>query len=183
MSMILYYSNLCNNCNSILPKLSQSHLKNDIHFLCIDNRIKKPDGSIYIITSNQKEIIMPSNVNKVPALLLLNRGNQTIFGSDIMQYLEPRQTSCLEKVKNIEPDAFDFNTIHSSGVMSDNYSFLDQTNESMSAKGDGGLRQLRNNATLEYVDQIETPPDDYTPNKIGDISMEKIQQERNMGIQ
>jgi len=48
----------------------------------------------------------------------------------------------------------------------------------LSAKGNGGLRQLRNNATLEYIDNIETPSDDYTPNKISSESMEKIQTER-----
>ena len=48
----------------------------------------------------------------------------------------------------------------------------------MSAKGNGGLRQLRNNATLEYIDNIETPVDDYTPNKVGQVSLDKIQQER-----
>ena len=67
--MILYYSKFCSNCSEILPILSQSQVKNDIHFICIDNRIKKPDGSTYIILPNQKEIIMPHTVNKVPALI------------------------------------------------------------------------------------------------------------------
>jgi hypothetical protein len=183
MSMILYYSNFCQNCASILPKLSQSQIKSDIHFICIDNRIKKPDGSTYIILSNQKEIIMPPTLSKVPALLLLNRGNQIIYGSDINNHLQPVQTNTpAEKLENVEPDAFSFGDIHGSGVMSDNFSFLDQTIESMSAKGNGGLRQIRNNATLEYVDQIETPPDDYVPNKIGDMSMEKLQQDREKSL-
>ena len=62
--------------------------------------------------------------------------------------------------------------------MSDNYSYLDQSVEALSAKGNGGLRQLRNNVSLEYIDNIETPPDDYTPNKIGEVSMEQIQNDR-----
>ena len=180
--MILYYSNLCNNCADILPKLSQSQVKNDIHFLCIDNRKTLSDGNTYIILSNQKEIIMPPTINKVPALLLLNRGNQIIYGENIMQHLQPRQTTAIDKITNVEPDSFNFGDIHCSGVISDNYSFLDQSIESMSAKGNGGLRQIRNNATLEHVDIIETPPDDYTPNKIGNVSMEKIQQERESGL-
>jgi len=176
--MILYYSNFCDNSTSILSKLSQSQIKNDIHFLCIDNRITKPDGNVYIILSNQKEIIMPNTVNRVPALLLLNRGNQIIFGTNIIEYLQPIKTNVAEKMKNVEPETFSFKDIHCSGVISDNYSFLDQDNESLSAKGNGGLRQLRNNATLEYIDNIETPSDDYTPNKISSESMEKIQTER-----
>ena len=177
--MILYYSNFCSNCSALLPSISQSHIKNDIHFICIDNRIKKPDGSIYIILQNQKEIILPQIVNQVPALMLLNRGNKTIFGKNIMQHLQPIEADYNKKTQQtVEPEAFWFGDINNSGVSSDSYSYLDQNNESMSAKGNGGLRQLRNNVTLEYSDHIETPPDNYTPNKIGDISMEKIQNER-----
>jgi len=108
MSMILYYSNFCDNSTSILSKLSQSQIKNDIHFLCIDNRITKPDGNVYIILSNQKEIIMPNTVNRVPALLLLNRGNQIIFGTNIIEYLQPIKTNVAEKMKNVEPETFSF---------------------------------------------------------------------------
>ena len=37
-----------------------------------------------------------------------------------------------------------------SNIMSDNYSFLDQTSDDLSAKGDGGMRQLYNYATINY---------------------------------
>ena len=32
--------------------------------------------------------------------------------------------------------------------------------------------------SIGIIDNIETPPDDYTPNKIGEVSMEQIQNER-----
>lgn len=176
--MILYYSNYCNNCKQLLPKLAQSQLKKDIHFICIDNRTIKPDGSTYIILSNQQEIILPNTVDKVPALLLLNRGNQVIYGENIERQLNPVKTGREEILVNKEPEAFNFGDINNSGVMSDNYSFLDQSIEALSAKGNGGLRQLRNNVQLDYTDQIETPPDNYVPNKIGEVSMEKLQQSR-----
>lgn len=178
MSMILYYSNYCGNCRQLLPILSQSQVKNDIHFICIDNRIKKPDGSTYIIMTNQKEIVLPNTVDKVPALLLLNRGNQVIYGEGIKQHLYPVKTKTQERLTNVEPLAFSFGDTSNSGVMSDNFSFLDQSVDALSAKGDGGLRQLRNNVQLDYTDQIETPPDDYTPNKIGQVSMEQLQNTR-----
>ena len=177
--MILYYSNFCKYCASILPVLSQSQLKSDIHFICIDNRIRKSDGSTYIILPNQKEIIMPPTISKVPVLMLLNRGNQVIYGENIIQHLQPVKATTSQKLQNNEPTAFGFGEINNSGVISDNFSFLDQSIESLSAKGNGGLRQLRNNVTLEYIDQIETPPDDYTPNKIGNnVTMEQLQSER-----
>ena len=177
--MILYYSNYCKNCGVILPQLSQSQVKSDIHFICIDNRIKKSNGSTYIILQNQKEIILPQTVSKVPALMLLNRGNQVIYGNNIMEHLVPVKSKTIHNSQFSEPEAFYLGDINNSGVISDNFSFLDQTVESLSAKGNGGLRQLRNNVTLEYQDKIETPPDDYTPNTIGNnVSMEQIQNER-----
>ena len=182
MSMILYYSNYCNNCRQLLPILSQCQMKNDIHFICIDNRIKKDDGSTYIILSNQKEIILPNTVNRVPALLLLNRGNQVIYGENIQQQIQPVKTKTEEKLLTSEPSAFSFGDVANSGVMSDNFSFLDQSPEDLSAKGSGGLRQLRNNVRLDYQDQIETPPDDYVPNKIGEVSMEQLQSTRSAAL-
>ena len=178
MSYILYYSNYCNNSSQIIQKLAGSQVKNDIHFMSIDDRVKKPDGSIYIRLKNQQEIVLPHTVDKVPALLLLNRGNQVVFGNQILEHLQPVRTGVQERMINREPTAFSFNDMNSCGVTSDNFSFLDQTVDDLSAKGEGGMRQLRNNVTWESVDSIETPPDDYVPNKVGEVSMEQLQQQR-----
>ncbi len=182
MSYIFYYSNYCKNCSPILKTLSSSNVKNDIHFISIDNRVKKSDGKIYLIMANKKEIILPHTVDKVPALLLLNRGNQVIFGNEIINHLQPQKNNLQQKMENEEPSAFSFNGLGACGVSSDNYSFLDQSIDDLSAKGNGGLRQLRNNVTWETLDTIETPPDNYEPNKIGEVSMEKLQRERESSL-
>ena len=44
--------------------------------------------------------------------------------------------------------------------VSDQYSFLDQSVEDLGTKGNGGLRQIHNFATINTFDNIETPPDD-----------------------
>lgn len=178
MSYIVYYSNYCNYCSQIIQTLASSQVKNDIHFISIDDRVKRPDGSIYVKLKNQQEIILPNTVDKVPALLLLNRGNQVVFGNQILEHLQPVRTGVQERMINREPMAFSFNDMNSCGVTSDNYSFLDQTVDDLAAKGQGGMRQLRNNVTWESVDSIETPPDDYVPNKVGEVSMEQLQQQR-----
>ena len=178
MSYILYYSNYCNNSSQIIQKLASSQVKNDIHFISIDDRVKRPDGSIYVKLKNQQEIVLPHTVDKVPALLLLNRGNQVVFGNQILEHLQPVRTGVQERMVNREPMAFSFNDMNSCGVTSDNFSFLDQTVDDLAAKGQGGMRQLRNNVTWESVDSIETPPDDYVPNKVGEVSMEQLQQQR-----
>ena len=40
MSEILYYSNYCNHCKELLLKLSKTEKRNEMHFICIDKRVK-----------------------------------------------------------------------------------------------------------------------------------------------
>jgi hypothetical protein len=183
MSSILYYSNFCDNCKVLLQILSRSNIKNDMHFINIDKRIKKGNGVTYIVLENGQEILLPPTVTKVPAVLLLNKGHQVLFGSDINKFLEPKHTAQTNNIvkTNGEPLAFSISG-GSFGVVSDNYSFLDQDNESLSAKGNGGMRQQHHYASLDGQGMIETPPDTYTPDKVGAVSMEQLEQKRNNDI-
>jgi len=184
MSAILYYSNYCKNSTSLIQSISKSRLKEELHYCCIDNRIRKTDGITYILLENKQELVLPHTITKVPALLLLNKSHQVIFGqNDILSYLKPQEDYMNQKATNNngEPNAFSFCSGGGSylGVVSDNYSFLDQSAESLTAKGDGGLRQLYHYATLELIDNIKTLPDTYTPDKIiPSISIEKLQKSR-----
>ena len=63
MSCILYYSNYCQNSKSILQKISTSRIKDEMHFICIDKRIKKPNNAIYVQLENGQEILLPPTVN------------------------------------------------------------------------------------------------------------------------
>ena len=49
-------------------------------------------------------------------------------------------------------------------------------------KGPGGLRILHNYVTLDNSCSIETPPENYIPDKIGEIDIGKIREERNKDI-
>ena len=40
MSTILYYSNYCEHSRKLLQSLSKTDIKKDIHFICIDKRVK-----------------------------------------------------------------------------------------------------------------------------------------------
>jgi hypothetical protein len=181
MSSILYYSNYCENCKRLLQALSQSSVKDGIHFICIDKRHKGNNGATYVVLENGQDLLLPPTITKVPALLLLNKGHHVLFGDDIDNHLTPQQetVNMVATKNNGEPLAF---SLASSGfgVASDNFSFLDQDSTSLSAKGDGGMRQQHHYATLEERDDINTPPEDYTPDTIGNSgnSMDKMQQER-----
>lgn len=182
MSTILYYSSYCDNCNKLLQIISTSNSKDDMHFINIDKRCKK-NGATYVILENNQELLLPPTVTKVPALLLLNKGHHVLFGGDINKHLEAsnvNHTNAIVKM-NGEPLAFSMNNC-GFGVTSDNYSFLDQDSHALSAKGDGGMRQQHHYASLDYNTNIETPPDNYEPDKIGPVSMEQLQQKRNKDV-
>ena len=147
MSCILYYSKYCEVCKKYLQLLSKSNVQNDIHFICIDKRTKDTNNKTYIILENGQKIILPENVTKVPALLLLNQGYQVLFGEQILNHLKPREQ---EEVRiatknNMEPMAFSLGSGGNFGsIVSDQYSFLDQAPEELEAKGNGGMRQMHN---------------------------------------
>jgi hypothetical protein len=181
MSSVLYYSKYCENCKKLLYELGKTKIQNNIHFLSIDKRIRKED-KLYIILENGKEIFMPPNIRSVPTLLLLNKGNKILVGDDVSNYFRPQIMG--EKTKaipnNLEPLAFSGYEMGTS--MSDTYSYLDQSADEMNAKGEGGLRQMHSFVRLNHNDKINTPPEDYEPDKVGQVDMGKLQAEREAEI-
>ena len=188
MSSILYYSNYCDNSNKILELLSKSKIKDKMHFICIDKRIKK-NNSTHIILNNGQDILLPPNVTGVPALLLLNKNHKVLFGNEILNYLQPdldleKSTNNINNNHIDEPVSFSLNNSVSCGfgVISDEYSYLDQNSEDLSAKGNGGMRQQHHYASINQNFNIETPPDTYTSDTIGNVSMDKLLEKRNSEI-
>jgi len=183
MSYVLYYSKYCENCKKLLYELGKTNIKTKTHFLNIDKRSVEGD-KIYIILSNGKKILMPKNINRVPALLLLNKGNQILFGDDVLNFYKPmvKQEKVAVNRFEGEPSAYSFTGELGTG-MSDSYSFLDQGAEELKAKGNGGMRQMHNFVSLNHKDNIETPPDTYEPDKVGTVDLNKIQEQRNRDIQ
>lgn len=183
MSSILYYSNFCENCKKVLASVSQSKVKDEMHFICIDNRYKKSTGAVYIKLQNGEEVILPPTVTKVPALLLLNRGYHVLFGDEITKHIQPIVVAMKQQaVANTgEPMSFSLGG-GMCGVSSDHYSFLDQTSDDLSAKGSGGMRQSHHYASITQQDQIETPPDTYSADTIGEVSINKLQNQRDSDI-
>jgi len=189
MSSILYYSNYCDHSKKLLQTISKADISKDIHFICIDKRTKDANNKIYIILENGQKIIMPENVSRVPALLLLNQGYNVLYGESILQHLKPRQQEMVKKAtqNNLEPMAFGFSGGGFGSVTSDQYSFLDMDSDSLSAKGNGGVRQMHNYVDLNYSDNISTPEDEHdykSANKIsGDLTVEQLLQQREQDLQ
>jgi hypothetical protein len=185
MSSIIYYSNFCEHSKKLLQALSRSQVSKDIHFICIDNRVRE-NGKIFIQLPNGQKIIMPENVTKVPALLLLNQNYKVLYGEEINNYFKPRQEVITKQAtnNNLEPSAYSLGS-GGFGIVSDQYSFLDMDAESMNAKGDGGIRQMHNYVNLDYSDQIRAAEDDGQSKNSGRLTagdIEKYQRERDQDI-
>ncbi len=188
MSCILYYSNFCDHSKRLLQNLSKSPVSKQIHFICIDKRVKDQSGKTFIVLENGQKIIMPENISRVPALLLLNNNYQVLYGEAINQYFKPQQEVVVAKAthNNLEPFAFSFGGGFG-GITSDSYSFLDMDSEDLSAKGNGGIRQMHNYVDLNYADKINTPDDEAEykkgANKLSDsVTIEQLQQQRESEI-
>jgi hypothetical protein len=69
-------------------------------------------------------------------------------------------------------------------VTSDNYSFYDMSPDELKTTGSGGTRQMHNYVSIkqELDSSIYTPTDDYRPDKVGEVSLEQLQQQRNAEI-
>jgi hypothetical protein len=184
MSSILYYSNFCEHSKKLLQTISKANITNDLHFICIDKRVRDNNGKMFIVLENGQQIIMPENVNRVPALLLLSHGFQVLYGESILQHLRPKQEAAVRVAthNNLEPMSYSFGNGGFGDIVSDNYSFLDQDPDSLMAKGNGGARQMHNYVDLNYSDTINTPTDEHDykgANKLSkDLTIEQLQQQR-----
>lgn len=191
MSCILYYSNFCEPSKKLLQTVSKTQNVGNIHFVCIDKRIKDNNGKIFIILQNEQKLLMPENVTRVPALLLLNENYRVIYGDEIYRHLKPQVTQQIQQAtkNNMEPVNFQdgfgsFGGFGSGGIVSDNFSFLDQSDTDLSVKGNGGLRQMHNYVTLNDSMNLtmKLPQDDheYKNDKLkeGEMSVESLQRRR-----
>jgi len=185
MSCILYYSKYCEVCKKYLQILSKTP-QNDIHFICIDKRVKEANKT-FIVLENGQKIVLPENITRVPALLLLNQGYSVLYGEQILQHLKPKQEVAVRQAtkNNMEPMAFSFGGGFSD-VVSDTYSFLDQGADELEAKGNGGMRQMHNYVDLNtaFSGQISQVPTDDTNTtirgvqKMGEDSANQLMEQR-----
>lgn len=177
MKDLLYFSNYCKNSKKLLSILSKTTISKDIDFICVDRRMKKKNGGFTILLPNGFKLDMPSTITKVPALLLPNHGYQVLFGEQIYQHLQPKEKSMMMKAtqQQGEPQSFALGA-GNYGINSDSFCYLDIPSEDLLAKGSGGMRQMHNYVTVEQGScglSIETPPDDYQPDKVSQADYDR----------
>lgn len=182
----LYYSNYCKHSQRILQFLVKGNLVDKINFLCIDKRERDVNNNqMYIILDDGKRVIMPPNIQSVPSLLLVQQGYRVILGDDIIQYYQvAANTETKRKQQQMQPvEPIGSSLMNSTGgmnIVSEQYTMYDLSPDELSAKGNGGRRQLYNYVSAnDEVIAIQTPPDTYHPDKINkEVTVNSLQQRR-----
>jgi hypothetical protein len=181
---ILYYSNYCKHSQSIIQTLVKSNLTDKISFICIDKRSRDPsNGQTYITLENGGKVIMPPNVHSVPSLLIIKEQYRVLMGDDIIKHLHPqiKNTMSANMQPNIEPSGYFLATSNGgTNIMSEKFTSYDMTPDELSAKGNGQARPLYNYISVQNdMNLINTPPDDYKPDKVSnDVTLDTLQQKR-----
>lgn len=181
---ILYYSNYCKHSQKIIQFLTKSDLIKDIHAFSIDKRFRDPKTNQTMIQlENGKAVLLPPNVQSVPSLLCTSQNYKLILGDDIIKYFEPAMKEKLSSANFGEPASFSLGQMGGSNVISEQYTDFSLSADELSAKGTGGRRQMHNYVLAGDDNSfIQTPPDNYKADKIGDVSMDTLQQERNIDV-
>lgn len=182
---ILYYSNYCKHSQKVLQVLSKTNVTDKISFICIDKRSRDPKtNQLYINLENGSKVIMPPNIHSVPALLLVKKNYQVIYGGDdIVQHFQPYITSLNNQATNNngEPIGFRLGDNYGSNIVSEQFTYYNMSPEELSSKGKGGMRQMYNYVSANTdVLAINTPPDTYRPDKLSNnVTIDNLQKMRN----
>ena len=181
---ILYYSNYCKHSQKIVQTLVKNNFKDKISFICIDKRKKDPNNNqLYIVLENGSKVVMPPQIHSVPSLLLVKKNYQVIYGDDIIAHYHSKMKEYNNQATNYNGEPLGYDLHYSSGgpnIISEKFTSYDMTPDELSAKGKGSSRKLYNYvSTQQDTLFIETPPDDYRPDKLsGDVTIDTLQQQR-----
>lgn len=181
---ILYYSNYCAHSQKVVDLLVKNNMQDKISFICIDKRKKNMnDNQIYIELDNGSKVILPPNVHSVPALLLIRNNYNVLYGDEILTHFHgdmKKNSSEIVKV-NGEPAGFSmFSFSGGANIMSEKFTNYNMTPDDLSSKSNSKMRDLYNYVSAnENSSFIETPDEDYKPDKISnEVTIDSLQQKR-----
>ena len=186
----LYYSNFCKHSQKIIQFLVNGNLTDQVNFICVDKRKRDPNNNqLFIILENGSSVIMPPNIQSVPALLLVRKNYNVVLGENIIQHFSPqiREKAKIATQYHGEPVGVPLmQSNQGMSIVSEQYTMYNMSPEELSSKGRGGNRQMHNymSAADEAVSFIPTPPDNYRPDKLSEnVTLDSLQQQRNADIQ
>jgi hypothetical protein len=133
---IFYYSNYCQHSQKVFQFLVRANLTTEINCVCIDKRGRDPNtNQLFVIMQNGDKVLMPPNINSVPALLMLKMNYNVVYGYDIIKHYEPNIMNDKMAATNFngEPSGFHLggNTIFDMGKSAGNSLAMSYTGKEM----------------------------------------------------
>jgi hypothetical protein len=181
---ILYYSNYCPHSQKVLQILVKGNLSDKISFICIDKRqTDNKNGQTYVHLENGGKVVLPPNVQSVPSLLLVKENYRIVCGDEILRFYHKDLKSQSDVATNHNGEPSSYQLMKSNGgtnVTSEQYTLYDMNPDELSAKGNGGNRQMHNYVPVSNdMNLIPTPDDTYKPDKVSnDVTVDSLQQRR-----
>jgi hypothetical protein len=180
---ILYYSNYCKHSQRILQTLVKNNLGEKISFICIDKRSQDPkNGQTYIHLESGGKVIFPPNVHSVPTLLLIKDKYRAVLGDEILQHFHKDMKQMYSQAQPMgEPSGFHISSFSGgNGITSEKFTNYNLSPDDLSAKSNSINRPLYNYVSVkDDTVFINTPPDNYTPDKVSsNVTVDKLQQQR-----
>jgi hypothetical protein len=149
---IIYYSNYCPHCIRIIDFLTRSDLIRKVQMIPVDKRWRDPvTGQDYVVLQNGAKKILPPNIHSVPAMLLMKRHYEVLYGNEITQYFEkevggilsnPNSANVFQQIERNEPSGFSLG-----GPSIDNFISASHNN----------YKPIQTNIDENYVKQRENP--------------------------
>ena len=179
----IYFSKFCKHSAKVLEDINKSGLNDKFIYISIDKRFVK-NNITYILNSDGTSFPLPPMISRVPTLLL-KPNHEILSGNQILEYIKPQIKNISDEKQLLQNEPNPFCLIvdngNSFGVNSDNFSFLDTSTDDLSAKGEGGLRQMYNYSTLNQDDNIYTPSQTDKQSKLN-TSLEELEEQRKNDI-
>jgi len=143
---------------------------------------------MYIQLENGQRVVLPPNIQSVPSLLLVKQNYRVVTGEDIIRHYQPKAQQNIQQATLFsgEPSGVSLQSSNSGmNIMSEQYTLYNLTPDELSAKGNGGRRQMYNYVPAnQEILTIPTPDDNYQPDKVSNsLTIDVLQQNRNQDIQ
>lgn len=191
---VLYYSTHCKYSQKVIQYITTTGLIEKISCICIDKRHRDHNNNNVLISlENGKKILLPPNIQNVPALLRVSKNHTVLFGdAQIVEYLgveygkQQLKSDILQT--NGEPGGYAFNHAESGTfnniISSEKFTNYNLTPEELNAKGTSASRELYNYVPATHeIKSIQAPPDTYKPDKVPNgMTLDSIQQKRDADI-
>lgn len=172
MNKILYYSNKCKHCATILDILSKTPIKNKFFYVCVDNRVVDANGNVYTVTPRGVRVPLPKTIEKVPALMLPENGCTVLTDMKMNHCIQ----TMLREVEYDEDDEVEGLDLQFNHEMTSRYGNINHPSDVIFDE------RTSNSSTYSCVDMdhepVITPPEGSSYGAPADAARFKMEQQR-----